>query len=49
MPIITGQFATQHLAQVMQSLLVVSVINVILVGTHAMRVADRNRTEIGEK
>lgn len=49
MPIITGQFATQHLAQVMQSLLVVSAINVILVGTHAMRVVDRNRTEIGEK
>ena len=40
MPIITGQFATQHLAQVMQGLLVVSVINVILVGTHAMRVVD---------
>lgn len=48
MPIVTGHFAEQHLAVVMQSLLIVAVINLILVVSHALRVVNLSETEIGE-
>lgn len=48
MPIVTGHFAEQHMAVVMQSLLIVAVINLILVVSHALRVVNLSETEIGE-
>ncbi|MCT8392871.1 MFS transporter [Weissella confusa] len=48
MPIVTGHFAEQHLAVVMQSLLIVAVINLFLVVSHALRVVNLSETEIGE-